>query len=183
MEPIVKEFLESRRSAERQKFEKERDELLVSLGLVENVKEYSPDGTKTPGYVEFDEEANNYYRVKTVPVVVTDEEFEEIKKYMKPNVKASPSSHQSSSRKTREVVIDNGPEKFLSALNVVWFIFCCIWAMIVFFLAVYYGGKHDVLWGLAYAICIIFGGVVLYCLFKVILNISNNLHKINAKIK
>lgn len=80
MEPIVKEFLESRRSAERQKFEKERDELLVSLGLVENVKEYSPDGTKTPGYVEFDEEANKYYRVKKVPVTVTDEEFEEIRK-------------------------------------------------------------------------------------------------------
>ena len=54
--------------------------MLVSLGLVENVKEYSPDGTKTPGYVEFDEEANNYYRVKKVPVVVTDEEFEEIRK-------------------------------------------------------------------------------------------------------
>ena len=80
MEPIVKEFLESRRSAERQKFEKERDELLMSLGLVENVKEYSPNGTKTPGYVKFDEEANNYYRVKKVPVTVTDEEFEEIRK-------------------------------------------------------------------------------------------------------
>ena len=83
MEPIVKEFLESRRSAERQKFEKERDEWLVSLGLVENVKEYSPDGTKTPGhvgYVKFDEEANKYYRVKKVPVAVTDEEFEEIRK-------------------------------------------------------------------------------------------------------
>ena len=108
MEPIVKEFLESRRSAERQKFEKERDELLMSLGLVENVKEYSPNGAKTPKYVKLDAETNMYYRVKKVPVTVTDEEFEEIRK-----VAAKPVAQNKSQNKS----VPDGTEWGLKLVN------------------------------------------------------------------
>ena len=85
MEPILKEFLDKKQAEQRKKIESERDQLLVSLGLVKCEKEYSPAGKKTRRYKEFDSEVNNYYRIKKThePIEVTDEEYAEIRKYKK----------------------------------------------------------------------------------------------------
>ena len=83
MDPKLKAFLEKKQETER----KERDKLLTSLALVNYEKEYSPTGKKTGPYVHFDKDQNNYYMNKTTPIQVTDEEYEQIKKYVEPKKK------------------------------------------------------------------------------------------------
>ena len=71
MHEMVKEFLDAHESAEREEYEEEKQQTLLELGLYE--KEYSLyDG--------------EFYKI--IPIDVTDEEYETIKKYIqkdKPN--------------------------------------------------------------------------------------------------
>ena len=83
MDAKVKEFLEKAQANEREKFEKERDALLISLGLIEgdavSGREYGPRYGHP--YVHYDAEKKAYYReIKGTPISVTDEEYEMIKK-------------------------------------------------------------------------------------------------------
>ena len=102
MDTKVKEFLEAAKSKEREAFEKERDKHLISLGLIkegESIREYS-DRYVYP-FTLWDKEKQKYYYDKKVPINVTDDEYEEIKKYS-----------------TKEVVeettkLNKGAEKFL----------------------------------------------------------------------
>ena len=116
MEQIVKEYLEKAQSKERQIFEKERDDLLVKLGL------------------------------------------------------------------TKDVVLDNGAESFLGGVNTVMLVVSIIVAIALFFSSLSEigdGGGYIILG----AILLILLSVISFYSVKVILNISNNLHKINAKLK
>ena len=123
MEPILKEFLDKKQAEQRKEFESERDQLLVSLGLVKFEKVYSPSGKQTGPYVKYDKEAKNYYYVKhKTPIEVTDEEYEQIKKYaltQKP-------------QKSNEV---DGTESGLKLVNGVFWVLAIIGFVIVFFLA------------------------------------------------
>ena len=66
MNEKVKRFLE----------DSEKAAILCDLGLCE--KEYSPSGEETPEYPLYDAEKKCYY--KEIPIAVTDEEWESIKK-------------------------------------------------------------------------------------------------------
>ncbi len=68
MHELVKEFLDAHESAEREKYEEEKQKTLLELGLYE--REYSLyDG--------------EFYKI--IPIEVTDEEYEKIKKYLNKN--------------------------------------------------------------------------------------------------
>lgn len=87
MNTMVKEFLDTRKELELKNKMEEKEKVLIDLGLYEKV--YSPDDDYSVEYswVEWDNELskNRYY--KKVVVQVSDEEYEEIKKYSSKEVK------------------------------------------------------------------------------------------------
>lgn len=80
MHEKVQEFLNKRKEEEKLKFEKIKAKKLIELGLYE--KEYAPDNKYSEEYSCSEWDSSNstkYYKIK--PFEVTDEEYEEIKKY------------------------------------------------------------------------------------------------------
>ena len=81
MNEKVKEFLDAKKAEEIKKYEKEKADTLLELGLYE--KEYSPTNSYSSeySYYEWDEtiKANRYFKIASINI--TDEEYEEIKKY------------------------------------------------------------------------------------------------------
>ena len=86
MNPIVEDFLSKRRALQRDEALIQREEHLISLGLVEDRTEERVcyfdewDGTKA---CKWDANKQKYYKVVElpVPIEVTDEEYEQILKY------------------------------------------------------------------------------------------------------
>ena len=156
MDPKVKEFIDSAKSKERAKFEKERDAHLIRLGLVEKGK------------------IRTYNGVSSIPLSVTDEEYEEIKRLTE-------------EKSNEEIKIENGAEKFLGALNTVFFVIGIV-AAIVFLIAAidnlsYYLSEDEGITYLITSIVILIGSFISWSVTRVLLNISNNLHQINSKLK
>lgn len=81
MNEKLKEFLDAKKEAEQKKYEEEKQKTLIELGLFEKV--YSPDDNYSEEYscCEWDSanSTNKYY--KKVTVEITDEEYQEVKKY------------------------------------------------------------------------------------------------------
>lgn len=169
MDEKVKEFLETAKAKEREAFEKKRDEHLISLGLVnegESVREYADNYSYI--FNKWDEETKKYYREKLVAISVTDEEYEEIKKYSATDV-------------VEEEELENGAEKFLAIINGISLAIGIIAAIVLIFVALnsYRNGGYFFL----ASVVILLMSLVSWAIVKVVLNISNNLHKINSKLK
>lgn len=83
MDERVKAFLERKQSEEKAAHDKEKQNTLIQLGLYE--KEYSPDITYSEEYPCYENENTDHYGkyYKAVPLEVTDEEYQIIKKYAK----------------------------------------------------------------------------------------------------
>ena len=83
MNEKLKEFLDAKKEAEQKKYEEEKQKTLIELGLFEKV--YSPDNNYSEEFssCEWDSanSTNKYY--KKVTVEITDEEYQEVKKYSK----------------------------------------------------------------------------------------------------
>ncbi len=79
MHEKVQAYLEKKQSLFAEKEKKEKNDLLIALGLYE--KEYSPTNTGTAEYslYEWNNTEKKTYYYKQVPIEVTDEEFKEIK--------------------------------------------------------------------------------------------------------
>ena len=83
MNEKLKEFLDAKKDAEKKKYEKEKQKTLIELGLYEKV--YSPDNNYSEEFSssEWDSANSTYNYYKKVPVEITDEEYQEVKKYSK----------------------------------------------------------------------------------------------------
>ena len=81
MNERVKEFLDAKKEAEKKKYEEKKQKILFDAGLYEKVyvDEYDDET-----FCEYDDTAQAQAYYKMAPVKVTDEEFEEIKKYIEP---------------------------------------------------------------------------------------------------
>lgn len=81
MHPIVKKYIETKNAQYKANEQQDRNSFLLSEGIFE--KEYAPDGeidsSKYPEY-EWDQNTNKTKYYKAVPINVTDEEYEQIKK-------------------------------------------------------------------------------------------------------
>ncbi len=77
MNEKVQAFLDAKRQEELVKKQAEKDKLLVDLGLAE--KQYSPSDKLEDEYPYYDSKNYKYYKIH--PIHLTDEEFEEIKRY------------------------------------------------------------------------------------------------------
>lgn len=166
MDAIVKEFIEKAQAKEKEA----RDKHLISLGLIkETFREYSPTGSYEYPYLNYDSEKKSYYSEKKIPVSVTDEEYEMIKKYA------------AISAPKKEVELDNGAEKFLGVVNGILLAISIIATLALLIVAAdtYRGGGYFVLG----AISLLLLSLITFASIKVILNVSNNLHQINSKMK
>ena len=168
MDTKVKEFLEDARAKERKSFEKKRDEHLMSLGLFNVVKTELSDSYSWE-HPNYDEETKKYYRKVKVPAEVSDEEYEEILRLSPP------------APKVEEVIIEDGAERFLGVMNTISLIVSITAAIILVFIAIdaYRNGGYYALVGAV----LLLVSLVSWAITKVVLNISNNLHEINRKIK
>ncbi len=83
MHKKVREFLETKKQAERELYDEKKREILIELGLYE--KDYTDEDGYSDEYPcgEYDQEIGVYRYYKKIPVPVSDEEFEEIKKCSK----------------------------------------------------------------------------------------------------
>lgn len=171
MDEKVKEFLETAKAKKREAFEKKRDEHLISLGLIneeESVREYSEAYNYGKGFVKWDAEQQKYYKYITiVPVSVSDEEYEEIQK-----VSAAPTTIE-------DETVENGAEKFLGVINGIVLAVSIIAAVILALVAMSEAGGALFFIGLG----VLLVGLISWAIVKVMLNISNNLHEINSKLK
>lgn len=170
MDAKVKEFLDAAKAKEREAFEKKRDEHLISLGLIDEesevVREYS--SYYSTRFEKWDVDKKMYYYDRKQPVKVTDEEYEEILKY-------------STKNEIEEIEIENGAEKFLSVMNGINLAIGIIAAVVLIFVALdaYRNGGYYFL----ASVVILLTSLISWAIVKVVLNISNNLHKINSKQK
>ena len=170
MDAKVKEFLDAAKAKEREAFEKKRDEHLISLGLIDEesevVREYS--SYYSTRFEKWDVDKKMYYYDIKQPVKVTDEEYEEILKY-------------STKNEIEEIEIENGAEKFLSVMNGINLAIGIISAVVLICIALdaYRNGGYYFL----ASVVILLTSLISWAIVKVVLNISNNLHKINSKQK
>lgn len=169
MDPKVKEFIDSAKSKERSEFEKKRNAHLISLGLVkEQVRKYS-DAYNASRFPNYDRELKKYYGDYSVPVDVTDEEYEEIKRITSP-------------KDSNNSKIENGAENFLGVINIILLIVGIITAFVLFIISSTCYGNEATYFVIA-AIVVLFMSFVSWAILRVMLNISNNLHRINSKLK
>ena len=83
MNEKVKEFLDAKKKAEQKKYAEEKQKTLIALGLFEKV--YSPNNTYSAEFpvYEYDSVSGKNKWYKKVPIEITDEEYQEVKKYAK----------------------------------------------------------------------------------------------------
>lgn len=169
MDPKVKEFIEAAKVKERTRFEKERDAHLISLGLIkERLKEYS-EAYNPSKYPSYDSSMGKYYRETIIPIDVTDEEYEEIRKI----TKIVPS-------KESDIEIKKGvAESFLGTINGISLAIGIIATLVLIIVSIVEGEG----WLFLIALVVFFLSVTSWSIPKIILNISNNIREINSKLK
>lgn len=108
-----------------------------------------------------------WYYSTPAPLDVTDEEYEEIRRL--------------SEKKEEPLVLNNGAESFLNVMLIISLIIGIIGTLALFVIGMtqYIGGGVYII----SAIALLIASLVNFSVGKVALNISNNLHTINAKIK
>ena len=164
MDEKLQKYLDKAKAKERRK----KDELLISLGLTkdETVRIYSESYSDV--YNKWDAETDKYYADVKVPITVTDEEYEEIKKY------ASNSTDEATD-------LDTKAENFLAILNTIFLIIGIITALVILYKGMNSTGSFKE--HLIEAAVVAGGSLISWAIWKVVLNISYNLHEINSKLK
>lgn len=167
MGQTVQEFIQAAQAKEREEFERKRDFHLIGLGLIDSEKStkyYSKYQSSV--YTMWDSEKKMWYYSTPAPLDVTDEEYEEIKRLTQ--------------HKTETPTLNDSAETFLNVVLIIFLIVGILGAIILFVIgADTYSGE----------VYFISGGVLLvtsminFAIGKVVLNISNNLHMLNYKVK
>lgn len=143
-----------------------REEHLISLGLVnenKTVRVYSDYSSNL--YDKWDEEAKQYYYEAPAALDVTDEEYAEILKYYPVDNKVNK--------------INNGAEKFLEGTIA----FILVLGILASFFLLIFAFAEGINISITLPITLIISLLVYWAVIRVFLNISNNLHEINKKLK
>ena len=160
MDPKVKEFIEAARAKERIEFERQRNAHLISLGFVKTEKEKRYSNRRSTYFPHYDEETKQYFGEFTVPVDITDEEYEEIKRITKKDV-------------PQKYLANKSAENLLGVLNTILLIVSLISSIVLLTLSLEYG-----LSGILIAGTVILTSFISWAAIRVLLNISHNLHQI-----
>lgn len=167
MNEKVKEFLDVAKTQQRLQLKKERDKLLISLGLYKE-DETSHDYSDSDNYIhKWDEKNQQWYKATVTPIEVTDEEYEEILKYA--HVKED----------TEDTPDNMNADNFLSITNGIMLFLSCVACFILIFASINMEDYTYAIIGIAILpLC-----VLSYALVKVFVNISRNIKEIDDKLK
>ena len=179
MHELVKKYLDEGKAKEQELLDEEalkkkeqRDRYLIRLGLISGTERRYNKKYGDP-YYTWDKKEKMYYYDAPIPVEVTDEELEEIQKYEK-------FQGESPSLPVEEKpTIKNGAEETLSAINSIFYVLAWIAAFIMFVLGMS-KGFYGLVWN---AVQLVIYSTIAWAVVKVYVNISNNLHELNAKSK
>ena len=100
MNEQVRAFLDAKKDAEKKKYEEEKNKILFKEGLYEKIY---VDNFDDDTFIEYDDITQTQIYYKMVPVKITDEEYEEIKKYS--NIEADDNSSNSIATILRVIAI------------------------------------------------------------------------------
>lgn len=155
--------------------DEKKNEKLISMGLIKEIKrEYGPYSMK---YSKYERETKQYYCEVPVPIEMTDEEFEKVCRYAEIEVNEPP--QKDANEKTN---LKNAAEKTLGTFNTIVLIIGLLLAFICVIAGIVINIEQS--WILVLSgIIIIIPFILSWAVLKVYLNISNNLHEINSKIK
>ena len=154
MHPKVEDFLQKAKEEELKK----RQDRLIELGLYEEIEVSNDTYNRMECITDKETGVYVYKYYKWIAVDVSDEEYEMILKH-------SHSNKQNLNYK-------NGAEQFINVINTIILMIGIVAAIVLVFTGFAIYGIYSAL------ITTIFWAVI-----KVALNISNNLHQINAKLK
>lgn len=155
--------------------DKAKKDKLISMGLIKEMKrEYGPYG---PIFSKYDKETKQYYFETPIPIDISDEEFEKLIKYEQIKT-AAPQDVV----KTENAKVKNTAEKALNIYNTVVLVIGLI-AAVICVIAGLAGGYSANLALAAIGIGVAITFVLSWAVIKVYVNISNNLHEINSKLK
>ena len=185
MDELVKKYLDEAKAIEKeiqdrkeQKEKERRDKYLISLGLIKGYERRYSDKNYYP-YLKRDKETKQYYYDAPIPVEVTDEELEELKKYKALHDAPTNEKGQHYIPITDEKPkTNNSAEESLGIINYFVLVLGIIFGVILILMSSEYGSGT-----IRYGFFIIFVALVTWAMVKVYINISNNLHELNAKIK
>jgi len=179
MDEKVKNFLEEAKAKEqeailleKQKEKEKRDALLISLGLTQpdkNSRKYNNAPIKP--YDKYDPGKKMYYYETEEAIEVTDEEFEEIKKYAK--------YFKNDMASAEKMVSENAAESTLNTVNSLVLAIAIVMSIVLIIASII-----TKTYGLiAVGVGVFLTYLIVWAIVKVYINISNNLHQINSKIK
>lgn len=181
MDELVKKYLDEAKAIEQEieenkalKEKKKRDEFLISIGLVKGVERRYNDRYEYP-YNTWDKEKKLYYYDAKIPVEVTDEELEDLKRYRvyhdaetKPNGQHFIPVHSSNGKHSSST--SNTAEDTLSTINSIFLVFALVGGLFLLFF-----GEYG---AMPLGIGIMVVGLITWAVVKVYINISDNLREI-----
>lgn len=164
MEKTAQDFIAALKAKEREEYERKRDLHLIELGLVKENTITIYSRVQTEMCRMWDNEKQMYFNLVKEPIAVTDEEYDEIKRL----------TH------VKEPNINSDSEKHLKSFLKAYLIISIIVAIIIFI-----GGiiADSFIIGVIIGIVLLVTSWLYYVIGGVLLNISNNLHSINSKVK
>lgn len=175
MNSKVQELIDSKRQRLISAKKQERDNFLISLGLIDEEKtmrkefvHYDPQFSSR----KFDEVKKVYYQEVPAPLSITDEEYEELLRYF-PKEKEEPDESTSE-------------EVTLNIIAVITLILGLICSVILFFtlaLETDRWGTEFKLTGFVVAISVMLYTILTWALLRVIARISTNIRELNHKSK
>ena len=191
MNQKLQEFLERASQEKKKKEQTQREEHLISLGLVDEEREYNK--VRTGKYRYWDNEKKMYFCDRQKPIEVTDEEYELICKYAPYEESSMQKTSNSNTKKYGMMPSGNGAENFLGVAITIACVLGGVVVLVSAILELYAlsqldlpadsgmgsGGVFVTLLTLVIALIAI---AIFYCFVRVFLNMSNNLHNINARV-
>lgn len=185
MNQKLQEFLERASQEKKKKEQTQREEHLISLGLVDG-EERVYSKVRYGKYLLWDKEQKMYYYKRQKPIEVTDEEYELICKYAPYEESSKQKTSNSNTKKYGMMPSGNDAEKFLGVSTAIVCILGALLLVIYCFALLFsmgryisFGGVLGVLIGVVIGL---FGLATFYCSVRVMLNMSNNLHAIKKGV-
>jgi hypothetical protein len=175
MNSKVQELIDTERQRLISAKKQDRDNLLISLGLIDEektiLKEYVHYDPQFPSR-KFDEVKKVYYQEIPAPLSITDDEYEELSRYF-------PEDNKTSNGSTSE-------EGTLNAIAVITLILGLICSLILFFTLALESdrwGTEFKMTGFVIALSVMLYTIMTWALLRVISNISINIRQLNNKTK
>ena len=186
MEKKLQEFFAAYQAKEKEEALKKKEAVLIACGLYNEEREYSDK--RGWGDAKYDAQQKKYYRIKKVPIEVTEEEYRKILEIHQ-STAAPVVKKEEENIKIRLEEANPAAERILNFLIKMQLIVAIILA-VVMLIAGFEMNKSipseapwPILVGILLAVIMLIIGLITWSLQKVVINISNNSHNISKLLQ